>query len=141
MSGLRRAAIGLFALITILSLDLRHLTHDLRAPVLSASQRIRSADRAPGYAPFLAHVRAHTQHGDTIALVLSPADASRYEFAYYRASYLLAGRRVIPLFDRDGQMRRERVAEARYLALFRQTYAGPGEIVWRGADGLLVRQQ
>ena len=113
----------------------------LRNPSLYLRERMRSADRAPGLASFVSEISRRTEHGDSIALVLSPADASRYEFAYYRTSYLLAGRRIIPIFDSTGQMKRERVADARYLALFRQSYVGPGEIVWQGDEGLLVRQR
>src|ERR1041385_1176909 len=50
------------------------------------------------YAAFLRGVREHTQDGQTIAVLVPTLDWDRgYSYAYYRASYFLAGREVLPL--------------------------------------------
>src|ERR1051325_2786429 len=63
----------------------------------------RFADRLwPQYPQFLEGVRAHTQDGDTIAIVAPTLDwDGGYMYAFYRASYVLSGREVLPLADAD----------------------------------------
>ncbi|HYM61497.1 MAG TPA: hypothetical protein VEZ11_11470, partial [Thermoanaerobaculia bacterium] len=52
----------------------------------------------PEYPRFLQDVYAHTQRGDSIAIVVPPMQWDKgYSYAYYRASYLLPGRIVLPL--------------------------------------------
>src|SRR5437660_12626763 len=63
----------------------------------------RYPDRAwPDYPLFLQGVREHTRPGDTIAVIV-PAMTwdGGYSYAYYRASYFLTGREVLPLVTRD----------------------------------------
>src|SRR5258706_8994060 len=52
------------------------------------------------YPRFLEGVRAHTKPGDRIGLIVPQMhrDAG-YSYAYYRASYFLTGREIIPLID------------------------------------------
>src|SRR5258708_11909557 len=60
-----------------------------------------SPDRLwPLYPRFLEGVRAHTQPGDTIAII-APGIAwdNGYSYAYYRASYFLTGRHCLPLLN------------------------------------------
>src|SRR5437016_14526709 len=59
----------------------------------------RYSDRAwPDYPLFLQGVREHTRPSDTIAVTV-PAMTwdGGYSYAYYRASYFLTGREVLPL--------------------------------------------
>lgn len=82
----------------------------------------------PEYDRFLLEVRQRTPPGTTIA-ISTPAEKFQpdYAYRYYRASYQLAGRRVIPLKDRDDRDHPERAAQADYIA------------VWDGHRGTLRR--
>ena len=82
-----------------------------------------------GYDRFLMDVRQRTPPGASIAID-APAEKFQpdYAYLYYRASYQLAGRRVIPLKDRDDRDHRERIAQADYVA------------VWDGKHGTLQRR-
>ncbi|HLX24688.1 MAG TPA: hypothetical protein VKR38_15180 [Usitatibacter sp.] len=95
----------------------------------------------PQYARFLAEVRSRTAAGDSIAIV-TPDAAPRelYPLAYYRASYLLPGREVLPVIDPQGgaPIPGNRAA-ARYVAVFGDS-AGAGEAVWKGEGGALYRR-
>lgn len=81
------------------------------------------------YDRFLMDVRRRTPPGASIAID-APAEKFHPDYAdrYYRASYELAGRRVIPLKDRDDRDHRERIAQADYVA------------VWDGKHGTLQRR-
>jgi hypothetical protein len=97
--------------------------------------------RWPQYASFMAEVRARTAPGDTIAIV-TPASEPReaYPLAYYRASYYLAGREVLPVVDpQSGVAIEGNRAAARYIAAFGDS-PGAGELVWKGEGGALYRQ-
>jgi hypothetical protein len=93
----------------------------------------------PQYPRFLEGVRAHTQPGDTIAI--SVAARETYPYAYYRASYFLTGREVVPLVDaRSGESLEQNLASARYVAAFGQPAPASAEIVWSGEGGTLYRR-
>jgi hypothetical protein len=63
-----------------------------------------------------------------------------YAYAYYRASYFLAGRRVIPVVDPDDSAHLERFGEADWIASWRKELPRDRfEIVWQGHDGVLAR--
>jgi hypothetical protein len=64
-----------------------------------------------------------------------------YAYAYYRASYFLAGRRVIPLVTPQNEARLERLEEAELIAIW-QMAPPPGNytVVWAGHGGALVRK-
>lgn len=81
-----------------------------------------------GYPAFLDGVRAHTKRGDSIALVV-PATRwdGGYDYAFYRASYFLAGREVLPVIDRNSVPQPGNFARAKYVA------------VWRRNGGTLVK--
>ncbi|MEA2236512.1 MAG: hypothetical protein QOC81_1236 [Thermoanaerobaculia bacterium] len=94
------------------------------------------------YPRFLEGVRAHTRPGDTIAIVFPVMgwDAG-YSYAYYRASYFLAGREVLPLADPQDHPLPQNLRDARYVAVFGATLPMPASIVWRGEGGTLLRLQ
>ena len=94
------------------------------------------------YLDFLDGVRAHTARGDSIAIMV-PARHwdDGYAYAYYRASYMLAGRRVIPLVSPDDRVLMENLQQAAYLAEWRHDLPVPQRIVWSGAGGKLVRRR
>jgi hypothetical protein len=98
---------------------------------------------APGYPDFIEEVARRTAAGETIAIVVPMRSWSRgQEYAYYRATYLLPGRRVLPLVDPDDTTRPERLREARYVAVWKADVpAGPFERVWAGHGGTLLRRR
>ncbi|HEX3068972.1 MAG TPA: hypothetical protein VHX14_10380 [Thermoanaerobaculia bacterium] len=94
----------------------------------------------PLYPRFLEGVRAHTQPGDTIAIVIPRMSWNNgYVYAYYRASYFLAGREVLPLVTPENEKVPENFRAARYIAAFRVNVRMPSEVVWRGERGTLLR--
>jgi len=94
----------------------------------------------PEFPAFLEEVRAHTQRGDTIALVV-PAMLwdNNYSYAYYRASYYLTGREVLPLVRRDDSPIPENFARAKYIAAWRRGVRdATRHVVWAGRGGVLL---
>ena len=94
----------------------------------------------PRYPRFLEGVRAHTKPGDTIAVVV-PAMGwdDGYSYAYYRASYFLTGREVLPLVTPENGRLPQNFRAARYVAAFGVRLRVPAEVVWQGEGGALVR--
>jgi hypothetical protein len=94
----------------------------------------------PQYPRFLDGVRAHTQSGDTIAVVV-PAMGwdDGYSYAYYRASYFLTGREVLPLVNPQNGRIPPNFRAAKYIAAFGVRLRVPADVVWQGQDGALVR--
>ncbi len=99
-----------------------------RQPISAALTRV--PDRAwPEFPRFLEAVRAQTRPGDSIAVIVPGMKWDEgYSYAYYRASYFLAGRDVLPLVTADGRTHPENFRAARYIA------------VWRGDRGVLLRR-
>lgn len=94
----------------------------------------------PAYPRFLEGVRAHTQPGDTIAIIIPRMSWDNgYMYAYYRASYFLAGREVLPLISPENEKLPQNFRAARYIAAFRMNVRTPAEVVWRGERGTLLR--
>jgi hypothetical protein len=92
------------------------------------------------YPRFLEGVRAHTRPGDTIAIVFPIMGwETGYSYAYYRASYFLPGREVLPLVDPEDRPLPQNFREARYVAAFGATLRTPADIVWQGEGGTLLR--
>jgi hypothetical protein len=93
------------------------------------------------YPEFLDGVRAHTARGDRIAIMV-PARHwdDGYSYAYYRASYILAGREVIPLVSPDDRLLMGNLGRATYLAEWRRDLPVVQLVVWSGAGGKLVRR-
>ncbi|HEV2719246.1 MAG TPA: hypothetical protein VG323_04440 [Thermoanaerobaculia bacterium] len=103
----------------------------------------RYADRNwQQYAQFLRDAREHTRPGERVA-VLVPVTRwdDGYSYAYYRASYFLAGREVLPLFDDADRAHPENLRAADVVAAWRapvpRTHT---KLVWRGDGGVLVRR-
>jgi hypothetical protein len=97
--------------------------------------------RWPRYAQFMSEVRARTSPGDTVAIVIADSEPREaYPLAYYRASYLLAGREVLPVIDpQAGTAIPQNRAAARYVAAFGESPPA-GELVWKGEGGALYRR-
>ena len=103
----------------------------------------RFADRLwPDYPRFLEGVRAHTQSGDTIAVVVPTLNwDSGYSYAYYRASYFLTGREVLPLSDSENHLQLLNFRQAKYIAAWRTPVPQAHfTVVWSGAGGVLLRR-
>ena len=98
-----------------------------------------------GYPEFLESVRERTPPGSTIALVVQPMQwdiEGGYSFWYYRASYLLAGRKVLPIVWRDGSVLIENVRTAQYIAVFRRQFPlGDRALIWKSRDGFLLSRR
>ncbi len=96
----------------------------------------------PQFPRFLQGVRARTQSGDSIALVAPTLDwENGYSYAYYRASYFLTGREVLPLSGSDGRLHPENYQRAAYVAIWgRELPPGRKTIVWQGEGGALLRR-
>ena len=81
------------------------------------------------YPQFLAAVRASTQTGDRIALIIpSRLGSNDYDYAYFRASYFLAGREVLPAQD---------VRNAQFVAVWHDALPPDRRVVWRAHGGAL----
>ena len=92
------------------------------------------------YPKFLEGVRARTQPGDSIAIVAGDMhwDAG-YSYAYYRASYFLTGREVLPLVSSDDVKLPANFARAKYIASWhRNVNDATRHIVWSGDGGVLL---
>ena len=110
-----------------------------RAPIASAFAG--RADRLwPEYPRFLQSVRARTKNGDTVAIVVPTLEwDSGYAYAYYRASYLLAGRVVLPVATSDGRLHPENFRAARYVAAWGRALPPTRRpVVWQGDHGTLL---
>ncbi len=95
------------------------------------------------YPRFLEAVATRTVQDDAIALLVPRQNwSSGQSYAFYRASYFLAGRRVIPLVDPDDSWHPERIGDSRYLAVWRtRTPPGSYDEVWSGHGGVLLRRR
>jgi hypothetical protein len=123
----------LVVLIALLSIDYSMLFEVVARRDALRAGLLRRAHRVPGFQQFLEDVRAQTKPGDSIALIVGARDPRVYGYGQIRASYVLAGRRVVRMTDD--------VAGATHLALFRMEYKGNAPVVWRSRDGILVRQR
>lgn len=95
----------------------------------------------PEYPRFLAEVRARTAPGDTIVIMVPRRWRSGYDYAFYRATYLLSGRSVIPLLDDRDKTYPERIATADFVAAWQTRFEAPAfTTVWQGHDGHLARR-
>jgi hypothetical protein len=94
------------------------------------------------YPRFLQHVRACTRAGDSIAIV-APAMKwdDGYSYAYYRGSYFLAGREVLPLVTADDRVHPENFQRARYIATWRANVpAGRYKVLCQAEGGALLQR-
>jgi hypothetical protein len=101
--------------------------------------------QAPGdwarYPTFLQQVRERTKEGDKIAVIIPTMKwDDGYSYAYYRATYFLAGRDVLPLITADDRPHMENFYAARYVIVWhRPLHPRMGEVVWQGEGGALLR--
>lgn len=89
--------------------------------------------KMPGLRLFLSGVDDRTPPGARIAICVPFTEwDGGYGYAYYRASYLLPGRQVVPIAN---------VNEADFVACWHVRPALPRfEPVWQNADGVLLRR-
>jgi hypothetical protein len=94
----------------------------------------------PQYPHFLADLRQHTKRGDTIAVIV-PAMGwdDGYSYAFYRASYFLTGREVLPLVTPDNRRLPRNFLAAKYIAVFGVRLRVPADVIWQGDQGALLR--
>jgi hypothetical protein len=94
----------------------------------------------PQYPRFLADIRAHTKPGDTITVIV-PAMGwdDGYSYAFYRASYYLTGREVLPLVTPENGRLPQNLLAAKYIAAFGVRLRVPADVVWQGDRGALLR--
>jgi hypothetical protein len=98
--------------------------------------------KIPGLQAFLQGVDAHTPAHARIALWLPFRQwEGGYGYGYYRASYLLPGKQVVPLLAlHEDRLALTNLAGADYLASFGELMMAPGfEIVWRNEHGVLMK--
>ena len=99
--------------------------------------------KLPGFRRFLLGVDAHTPIGARIAIwIPAPGWDGAYGYGYYRAPFFLTGKQVVPLqvpfVDRPAP---ENVRVADFVAAWHGAPSIPGfEVVWRSADGVLMRR-
>jgi hypothetical protein len=94
----------------------------------------------PDYPLFLQGVREHTQPGDTIAIIVPRMSWDNgYSYAYYRASYFLTGREVLPLVTPQNGQLLQNYRGAKYIAIFGVGLRAPADVVWRSGRGALLR--
>jgi hypothetical protein len=117
----------------------------LELPFIDRAEAVRAMARYPDrvwpdYPLFLQGVREHTRPGDTIAVIV-PAMTwdGGYSYAYYRASYFLTGREVLPLVTPDNIRLQQNFRAAKYIAVFGVGLRAPADVVWRGGRGALLR--
>ena len=95
----------------------------------------------PQYPRFLEGARDRTHPGDTVALLVPAAEwYGGYSEMYFRASYFLTGREVLPVLDPQNTPAPENFAASRYVAAFGVTLQAPAEVVWQGEGGTLYRR-
>jgi hypothetical protein len=94
------------------------------------------------YVRFVEGVREHTPEGAKIAFVVPTMTwDSGYSYAYYRASYFLPQREVLPLIWSDDSHRTDSLAAAEYLGLWRvDAPSANGRVVWQGDGGVLLKR-
>ena len=93
------------------------------------------------YPLFLEGIREHTRDGDTIAIIVPWRKwDDGYSYAYYRASYFLAGRIVLPLVTEDDRVHPENFRAAQYVAAWHIRRVGGGRVVWAGEGGVLLQR-
>ena len=138
----RNAAIVLFAAILILSLDLpiARIPFMNRAQLHALFEQQADTSWYPEYPAFLDEVRAHTQRGDSIALLVPSMHwDDGYSYAYYRASYFLSGREVLPLVTRHDDPLLDNFKRAKFLAVWeRRVRDDTRHVVWSGHHGALL---
>ena len=138
----RAAAATLFVAMVAAGVEPILLSFPFRDRQPFVAQYATMLDRlSPDYVGFLESVRAHTKNGDTIALIVPQRRWEfGYSYAYYRASYVLAGRTVLPLVWHHNELLGANFAVAQYVAAWNVS-APAGAVVFREKRGALVRRR
>jgi hypothetical protein len=136
----RRLALVVFVALALLAIDPNLFRIALANRAAMHAAMTRYPDRGwEAYPAFLDQVRARTKPGESIALVVPAMQwDGGYSYAYYRASYFLAGREVLPLVDRDDVPQPANFARAKYVAAWRRSIQPPMRVVWSGDGGTLL---
>ncbi|HEX3071285.1 MAG TPA: hypothetical protein VHX14_22160 [Thermoanaerobaculia bacterium] len=98
--------------------------------------------KMPGLKSFLEGVDAHTRPGTRIAIWVPFRQwEGGYGYAYYRASYLLPGKQVVPLLAlHEDRVAFSNLAQADYLASFGERIDAPGfGSCWQDEHGMLLK--
>ena len=132
---LRVLTAGLFAAILLLTFDPAFFRR------FSSAELARRADPTPELAQFTAEVSRLTQNGATIAVVLPYRRWSEYSGPYFRTNYHLAGRTLLPVVGTDDAWLQANLERAQYVAAWGVTFRGPGQVIYEGHHGVLVRQR
>lgn len=82
--------------------------------------------KLPGLRNLMTAVAEATSPGDRIAVAIPSQPPEGYAYGFNRSAYLLAGRQLVPLVDRDGRPLDGNFAEADYLACWSCTMNAPG---------------
>lgn len=135
------AFIALFAIVA-----LRIEPQLLRLPFIDRTKFDRElAEMADGqwwqYPRFLEGVREHTKPGEKIAIMVPPNKWDEgYSYAYYRGSYFLSGREVLPVITEDDRVHLENLRGADAIAAWHMRGRPRGaRVVWEGEGGLLLQ--
>lgn len=106
------------------------------------SRTLAEAPDRPGYADFLREVRRLTPEGSRIAILVPMRQWNRgYSYAYYRASYFLTGREVVPVVDPDDVAHLERLRGADFVASWEMTPRIAGfSPIWRDERSALLQR-
>jgi hypothetical protein len=142
MSARRVLAFAALAALVLLRIEPRLLSIPFHRPQLARAYASFADRMWPDYPRFLEGVRAHTQPGDTIAIVVPTLNWDNgYSYAYYRASYFLTGREVLPLSDSGNHLQLLNFRSAKYIAAWRAPLPQAHfTVVWSGAGGVLLRR-
>lgn len=123
----RTLATACFAALALLSLDPVRVVRPLMQRDALRRELTQSPDGPwwPDYPRFLAEVRARTHDGDSIALVFPRTSwYGGYSYAYFRASYLLASREVLPVIAESDRPLPQNVQRAQWLAVIDAQHRG-----------------
>lgn len=104
----------------------------------------RPYSKMPGLRRFMLGVRDRTRDGDRIAIVL-PARRweGGYAYGFIRSTYLLAGRRTVPLLSHSDQPLPANIGRATHVASWPAALPPlPGfEPAWSTPDGVLLQRR
>src|ERR1043166_3908692 len=130
----RRLALAVFVALAIFSIHPSLFRFALADRAAMHQAMTRYPDRRwEAYPAFLEQVRARTKPGESIAIVVPGMRwDDGYSYAYYRASYFLAGREVLPLVNPEDGRIPQNLRAAKYVAAFGVTLRLPADVVWQG---------
>jgi hypothetical protein len=117
--------------------------HAIDSQKLHAGYTLMPDRQTPEYPRFLAEAAKRTERSSRVAILVPMRHwDGGYSYAYYRASYFLAGRQVLPLVWRKDEVLRDNIGKADYVAAWRMQLVAPQfEPVWQGEGGTLYRRR